>query len=266
MRSMNKVCGVVQRVVLLTWGACLAGCLLPSGQEVEWTLQLTPDGTAPAEAALAETRKTLVERLEEAGFRNPVVETAGRDRLSVRLSGVEDPARVRRLIEANAVFALRFIRGEAAASEAAVLDHLQGQLPADVEILPEEVRGEDGRVVETKYYAVEKRPVITGRDLRTARPGRGQLAQPIVEFQLKPEATAAFAEATGANIGSQLAFVLDGRVISAPRINARISEYGIIEGGFTQEQAQDLVIMLRSGPLPVRLTVVDERVGGRSGG
>jgi preprotein translocase subunit SecD len=116
------------------------------------------------------------------------------------------------------------------------------------------------------YYAVENQPVITGRDIRTARPSVGQLNQPIVEFQLKPEAAAVFAEATGANIGSQIAIVLDGRVVSAPRINARISDSGIIEGGFTREEAHDLAVMLRSGPLPARLTVVDERIVGRSGG
>jgi preprotein translocase subunit SecD len=49
-------------------------------------------------------------------------------------------------------------------------------------------------------------------------------------------------------------------VVSAPRINARISESGIIEGGFTQEQTQDLAIMLRSGALPGRLTIVEEKI------
>ena len=265
MESMKKVRGVVQVIVLLAWGACLAGCLRPSGQDVELTLQLTPEGTASAETALAETRETLVERLEESGFRHPVVETAGRDRLAVRISGVEDPARVRRLIEANAVFELRLVRSPALESEQAVLDHFEGQLPPDLEILSEEVHGENGQV-KTWYHAVEKRPVITGRDLRSARPGVGSLGEPIVEFRLKPDAAAVFSEVTGANIGSALAIVFDRRVISAPRINARIGEVGLIEGGFTQEEAHDLVVMLRSGPLPARVTVVDERIGGRSGG
>lgn len=264
---MKKVREIAQAVVLLAWGACLASCdLLPSGPDVEWTLQLTPQGTAPAETALAETRETLADRLEQAGFRSPTVEPSGGGRVSVRLSHVKDPARIRRLIEANAVFELRLVRSEASASEEAVLEHFQGQLPADLEILPEEVRGENGQAGKTWYHAVEKRPVITGRDLLSARPGMGSQAQPIVEFRLKPGAAEVFAEATGANIGSALAIVLDGRVVSAPRINARIGDTGIIEGGFTQEQAQDLAILLRSGPLPARVTVVDERIGGRSGG
>jgi preprotein translocase subunit SecD len=218
------------------------------------------------ETVLTEVRETIADRLDQAGFRNPVVETAGSDRLVVRLSGVEDPPRVRRLIEVNGVFELRLVRSPALASEEAVLAHFEGHLPPDLEILRDEVRSENGQPAASNYYAVEKRPVITSRDLHTARPGVGPLNQPVVEFRVKPEATGAFAEATGANVGSQLALVLDGQVVSAPTINARISESGIIEGGFTREQAQDLAIMLRSGPLPARLTVVDERIGGRSGG
>ena len=58
---------MTQAVALLVWGTCLAGCLRPSGQEMQLTLQLTPEGMA-AETALAEARETIAERLEEAGF------------------------------------------------------------------------------------------------------------------------------------------------------------------------------------------------------
>ena len=94
----------------------------------------------------------------------------------------------------------------------------------------------------------------------------GQFGDPIVEFRLKPEASETFADATGSNIGKFLAMVLDQRVISAPRINARISDRGVIESGFTQEQAHDLVVVLRSGALPCRLTMIEEGVGRLGGG
>jgi len=112
------------------------------------------------------------------------------------------------------------------------------------------------------YDAVERQAVLTGRDIQSARPGLGQLGDPVVEFTVRPEPAKAFAQATGDNIGSFLAIVIDGRVVSAPKINARIGESGIIEGGFTKEQAQDLAILLGSGPLPGRLTLVEERVEG----
>ena len=52
-----------------------------------------------------------------------------------------------------------------------------------------------------------------------ARPGQGQFGEPIVEFSLQPRGRHAFGELTGQNIGSGLAIVLDGRVVSAPVVN-----------------------------------------------
>jgi preprotein translocase subunit SecD len=260
---------VVKMSLLLALGAGLAGCFRPAGPDLHLTLQLSPERAAPAEAALADARETIQRRLELLGFDDAVVETAGRDRLSVRISRVEDSEQVRRVLQSDAAFELRLVRfpveGPDLSSEDAVLAHFNGQLPPDLEILREEVRGEGGQVVETKHFAVEKQPVITGRDIRSARPSMGQFDNPIVEFRLKPDAAAAFSEATAANIGSRLAIVLDRRVVSAPLIQSRISEYGIIEGGFTKEQALDLAILLSSGPLPARLTLVEERGVGRSG-
>ncbi len=131
---------IVHVPLLLALAVALAGCLRPSGPEVQMTLQLKSEGAAPSEAVLAETRETIARRLDQFGF-DPVVETAGPDRLSVRIAGVEDSARVRRLIESNAIFELRLVRGPEASSEEAVLAHFQGQLPPDLEILQVVVRG-----------------------------------------------------------------------------------------------------------------------------
>ena len=77
-------------------------------------------------------------------------------------------------------------------------------------------------------------------------------------------ARASSARSPGDNIGRQLAIVLDGRVQSAPRIEARINDEGRITGSFTQQEAQDLSLMLRSGALPASLTYLEERTVGPS--
>src|SRR6185369_9928271 len=69
---------------------------------------------------------------------------------------------------------------------------------------------------------------------------------------------------TGANINKPLAIVLDGRIVSAPNIHSRITDNGQIEGGFTQQQAQDLSTVLRSGALPAGITYLEERSVGPS--
>lgn len=67
---------------------------------------------------------------------------------------------------------------------------------------------------------------------------------------------------TSQNVGRLFAIVLDGEVISAPRINEPI--YGgssIISGSFTTENANDLAISLNSGALPVNFKVIESRFG-----
>jgi preprotein translocase subunit SecD len=103
---------------------------------------------------------------------------------------------------------------------------------------------------------------VTGRDLRSARPTLDENNQPAVSFTLNSQGGQKFGKVTGENIGRQLAIVLDGRVQSAPRIDGRISTDGRISGSFTQQEAQDLSLVLRSGSLPASLTYLEERVIG----
>jgi preprotein translocase subunit SecD len=114
------------------------------------------------------------------------------------------------------------------------------------------------------FYAVQKRQVITGRDLKAASPSQGQLGEPVVLFHLSGEGSRFFGEATGANIGRGLAIILDNEVVSAPTINARITDSGIIEGNFSQQEVLDLVTTLRSGALPAGITYLEDRTVGPS--
>jgi len=81
---------------------------------------------------------------------------------------------------------------------------------------------------------------------------------------MTPDGARKFGELTGANVGRQLAIVLDNKVMSAPRINSRIDDSGVIEGRFSQQQAADLSLVLRSGSLPASLTTLEERTVGPS--
>jgi preprotein translocase subunit SecD len=225
---------------------------------------MTPERSAEIRReALDQTVQTIRGRLDQYGVDDPAIEVLPGDRISIRLPAVEDPQRVSRLIRSTARFEFRLVGfpagGGGVASRDEIQQHYSGQVPANLEVLEGDVRGESGAVTGTKYYAVEKQPMVTGRDFKTARPGRGQFGDPIVEFELQPEAAQAFGEATGANVGSGLAIVLNGRVVSAPVIRSRIGGgFGQIEGGFTQAEVQDLVTVLRSGALPVRVTALEE--------
>ena len=105
---------------------------------------------------------------------------------------------------------------------------------------------------------------MSGRDLRTAKPSLDENNRPAVSFSLKPDGATKFGNFTGSNIGRYLAIVLDKRVVSAPVIEGRISDEGRIAGNFTQQEAQDLSLTLRSGALPASLTYLEERTIGPS--
>ncbi len=128
-----------------------------------------------------------------------------------------------------------------------------------------EREGRTGRV----FHVLTKTPLMQGKDVQSAqmrldldeqRPGA-----PGVSFTLTSRGGATFADITGANVGRRLAIVLDNRVQSAPNIQERIPRgQGSITGSFTEEEAQNLAIVLRSGALPAPVTVVEERTVGPS--
>jgi preprotein translocase subunit SecD len=110
----------------------------------------------------------------------------------------------------------------------------------------------------TTYYLVKRAAVVSGTDLRSARPTIDENNQPAVGFTLKSDAGQRFAQVTANNIGRDLAIVLDNRVESAPRIEGRISTDGRIYGSFTQQEAQDLALILRSGALSARMDYLQQ--------
>jgi preprotein translocase subunit SecD len=103
---------------------------------------------------------------------------------------------------------------------------------------------------------------ITGRDLRTARTSLDQNNLPAVGFTLNQDGARRFGQLTEQNINRQLAIILDNRVFSAPTIQGRITDEGQITGAFTQQEAGDLALVLRSGALPASLDFLEERTVG----
>ena len=221
-------------------------------------------------AAVNQAVQTIRNRIDQFGVSEPVIQpTATGQRIVVQLPGVDDPERVRRLIKSTAFLEFRIVRypkgGGGVGSREEILNSFGGKLPDDVEILDGDAHDRQTNEVTGKtYYAVEKRRTVTGRDLSNARPSHGQFGQPIVEFSLNPAGAEAFSDMTGKNVGSGLAIVLDGRVVSAPVVHSRISDRGQIEGGFTEQSAQDLATVLRSGALPASITYLEERTVGPS--
>ncbi len=105
--------------------------------------------------------------------------------------------------------------------------------------------------------------ILTGKDLKSADVGFDQYGRPMIRFSLNPDGARIFAEHTKNNVGKYLTITMDKRVLSSPVIRSAITEgEGVIEGQFTLEEAQGLVVQLKYGALPVPLKVVENRTVG----
>ncbi len=95
----------------------------------------------------------------------------------------------------------------------------------------------------------------------------GGTAEPYVALEFNDEGKARFAEATKNNIGKRIAIVMDDEIISAPVVQAAITDgHASITGQFSGESAEELASLIRAGSLPFNLNVIQmQNVGARLG-
>jgi preprotein translocase subunit SecD len=212
------------------------------------------------EESVNQALQTIDRRVNELGVAEPIIARHTEDdQILVQLPGVTDVARAKEIIRSTAQLELKLVEQGPFADEAQARQAYGNNVPPDLQIMPGNSEGTAGGTV---YYVVRRVAAVTGRDLRNARQGVDQNNRPAVNFSLNSEGAARFGNFTAANINRQLAIVLDNRVYSAPNINSRIDNEGIIEGNFTGQEAADLALVLRSGALPATLTYLEERTVG----
>jgi len=127
------------------------------------------------------------------------------------------------------------------------------------------MRGLTGKVL----FLLEPKVELTGAGVKNAVKRIGldpdQPNMPGVSLRLTSRGATRFARVTGANVGRQLAIILDGKVWSAPNIREKIrGGQASITGSFTDEEARDLAIVLRAGALPADVKIIEERTVGPS--
>ena len=219
------------------------------------------------EDAVEQALQTIERRVNELGVAEPIVARTGAagDQIMVQLPGVKDPQRAKDIIRSTALLELKLVEDGPAGTREQLLQSRNGVLPGNMEVVPGvSDTGAPGDRAETVYYMVRKVAAVTGRDLRNAKPTLDETNRPAVSFSLNTDGARKFGKATGENIGRRLAIILDGRVQSAPVIEGRIFDEGRISGVFSQQEVQDLSLILRSGALPASLTYLEERTVGPS--
>jgi preprotein translocase subunit SecD len=214
------------------------------------------------ERTVAEAIRTLERRVNQLGVAEPVIAPHGSrgDQILVQLPGVTDVEQAKRVISTTAQLILKLVEDQASTREL-LLQNFQGKVPDTMDV----VSGSGDTPGQPVFYLVRKESVITGRDLKNARVGVDpQTNSPDVHFTLNPQGAEKFKRATGANIGRQLAIVLDGSVASAATINSQISSDGQITGRYTTQQAVELAQVLSAGALPATLRYQQQLTVGAS--
>jgi preprotein translocase subunit SecD len=222
----------------------------------------------------SEQAKIIIEqRIDQFGVAEPTIQRYGREenhQILVQMPGVDDPERVKKLIGETATLDIRAVSlgtntsGYNTREEAEIA--LAGS--TDKEIFKYSEKRGEGTATETvreSFYIVQKEPVISGADLRTARGVQSQGGFGYeVAFELKREGADKFGNWTGANVGNYLAVVLNKQIKSVAVVQDRIDASGRITGSFTQREAEDLGLVLRSGALPADIQYLEERTVGPS--
>ena len=213
------------------------------------------------ELAIAKIR----ERVDKLGVSEPTIQKhgLGENQILVQLPGVDDPARVKDIIQSTAMLEIReAVDQQKYTDENAALGGHGGVLPPGTLML----RGRElGSTEPEGVYIVTRSAIVGGHELREARPGKdNQTNQNVVSFYLTPSGGERFRKFTGANIGHYLAVVLDNKVVSVARIKSEIGDSGEIEGDFTDQRSKDLALVLNSGALPASMRYLEERTVGAS--
>jgi preprotein translocase subunit SecD len=223
-----------------------------SGRRQPLRVHADPAGLELAiDNAMDSATEVVRKRIDALGTREPTIVREGDERIVVDVPGFKDPQALKDLLGKTAELEFKLVDQTALPSDVA-----QDVAPPGSEIVP----GAKGSDYEGSKLAVRRLGGIRGDSLTNAQANRNpQTNEPIVNITFDSQGGARFARLTSENVGKPFAIILDGEVISAPNINEPIiGGTAQISGHFTTECANELAIALRSGALPVDLTVVEE--------
>ena len=202
---------------------------------------------AVTDRTMAQSLEVMRRRIDETGTREPTIQRQGEDRILIQVPGIGSAEELLSLIGRTAKLTFHEVEGFG--------DDATNPGPGQMVVRD----AEDGT-----RYLLERRAILSGENLTDSSTGfHPETGLPVVNFSFDTTGARIFGDYTAANVGELFAIVLDGQVISAPRIQSAIlGGSGFIEGNFTTESASELAILLRSGALPASISVLEQRTVG----
>lgn len=238
---------------------------ISSGANGSYVLTMKQSAIRDLEARTLQTSiETIRERVDSLGVSEPVIEQygLGDNQILVELPGVTDLSRVESIIQSTAKLEIHaVVPGQGPwPDQQQALTALGGSVPPD-EVL---MQGNNGAGGPDQWYLLKRASIVEGTDFRGAQPSTDQNGQPDITFTLTTEAGDRFYKYTSANVNTGMAIVLENKVREVANIESAIRDQGEIHGGFSQQQANDLSLMLRTGSLPASISYLDTNTVGPS--
>ncbi len=207
------------------------------------------------------------QRVDTLGVSEPIIQeyNVGSNQILVELPGIDDPARVKDVIQSTARLEIHLVDGGPFATEDEARQSVGGTIPFDQEMV-HAAAGASSASSGDQVYLLKKTPEVAGTDIRDAQAGTNQNTnEPEVTFYLTTAAGNHFADFTQQNKGKGLAVVLDNKIKEVANIHDTIRDTGTISGGsMSDQQAKDLSMLLRTGALPASIHYLQESSVGPS--
>ncbi|CAL4867389.1 Protein translocase subunit SecD [Asticcacaulis sp. MM231] len=212
----------------------------------------TQEGIRSTSAGAVETSIEVIrKRIDALGTKEPSISRQGINRIVIEAPGESDPEQLKRLIGRTAKLTFQMVDETVSPSDLAA-----GRVPPGSEVLPDDSRGGTPLVV-------RKAILVSGNNLTKANVGVDEYQRPAIDFAFNSEGAKKFGDATSRNLGKRFAIILDGHIVSAPVIQGAITTgSGQITGGFSHEEASEIVNILKSGALPAKLNFESQRTVG----
>jgi protein-export membrane protein SecD len=220
------------------------------------TLEPTPAGIQlRVESAISRSIEVVRRRIDPEGTTEATIQKEGADRILIQVPGLS-PTEVKTRVGTTAKLTFQLTDGNAPVTEEQV--QASGGVPPDDQLLPDEEHP-------GLFWLVHKEVLVSGDDIADAQAGYSNSGGRAVIFTLNTHGAVAFARVTRENIGKPFAIVLDNKVKSAPFIRSEIpGGRGEITGNFSVDDVNRLALLLRSGALPAKLSIIEERSVGPS--
>ena len=226
--------------------------------------ELTPE---KKKEALSQVQRKIVDRIDEFGVSDLSIRRVGDNRLVVQIPGLSSFDRIKDVIEKQGVLQFQLVDEETTQlldwdSENKVLRNPEVIPAGSILSYRKEKKSQTKRIEIVGPIALFEKVELSGEHLTSASKDFGEMGGLVVRFDLDREGSFIFSDLTGKNRGKRLAIVLDGDVLSAPTIESRISGSGVINGNYTHEEAADLALVLKTGSLPTKISIITKNIVG----